>query len=37
MTSTVVPQVCESLGVNMATAVPRVELYKLLVYETGSQ
>ena len=33
----VVKDVCETLGVNIATSAPRCELYKLLLYETGSQ
>ncbi|KAL0565075.1 hypothetical protein V5O48_016954, partial [Marasmius crinis-equi] len=32
----VVSEVCESLGVNLQASKPRCELYKLLVYETGS-
>jgi hypothetical protein len=35
--STVLPAVCEQLGVNIKTSKPRAELYKLLVYEKGSQ
>lgn len=33
----VVSQVCESLGVSCTASKPRTELYKLLLYETGSQ
>lgn len=33
----VVQEVCERLGVNIAASRPRCELYKLLLYETGSQ
>jgi hypothetical protein len=33
----VIPDVCEVLGVGLAATNPKVELYKLLVYETGSQ
>jgi hypothetical protein len=33
----VVKEVCAALGVNVAASKPRAELYKLLVYETGSQ
>ena len=29
--------VCKTLGVNYAASQPRCELYKLLLYETGSQ
>ncbi|KAI0720055.1 hypothetical protein C8T65DRAFT_736222 [Cerioporus squamosus] len=32
----VVKSVCEALGVNHAASQPRCELYKLLLYETGS-
>jgi hypothetical protein len=32
-----VNDVCKSLGVNAAASKPRAELYKLLLYETGSQ
>ncbi|KAF7302156.1 hypothetical protein MIND_00782500 [Mycena indigotica] len=32
----VVREVCQTLGVNFAASKPRAELYKLLVYETGS-
>ncbi|KAH9934631.1 uncharacterized protein B0H18DRAFT_1180741 [Fomitopsis serialis] len=32
----VVKDVCAELGVNMAVSQPRCELYKLLLYETGS-
>jgi hypothetical protein len=35
--STVLPAVCEKLGVNIEASKPRAELYKLLVYEKGSQ
>lgn len=34
---TIVPEVCESLGVNVTTTMPRAEFYKLLLYEKGSQ
>ena len=30
-------QVCQTLGVNFHASQPRAELYKLLLYETGSQ
>ena len=30
-------QVCQTLGVNFQASQPRAELYKLLLYETGSQ
>jgi hypothetical protein len=33
----VVKEVCAALGVNVEASKPRAELYKLLVYETGSQ
>ena len=33
----VVKEVCGTLGVNFAASQPRCELYKLLLYETGSQ
>jgi hypothetical protein len=33
----VVQHVCAELGVNTAASQPRAELYKLLLYETGSQ
>ena len=33
----VVQEVCTALGVNFAASQPRCELYKLLIYETGSQ
>ncbi len=29
--------VCQKLGVNIEASRPRCELYKLLLYETGSQ
>ncbi|KAJ8072943.1 hypothetical protein PM082_019806 [Marasmius tenuissimus] len=32
----VVQEVCQALGVNVQASQPRCELYKLLVYETGS-
>ncbi|KAK1228340.1 hypothetical protein PQX77_008593 [Marasmius sp. AFHP31] len=32
----VVQEVCQTLGVNFQASKPRAELYKLLVYETGS-
>ena len=32
-----VRDVCEVLGVNFQASQPRCELYKLLLYETGSQ
>jgi hypothetical protein len=35
--STILPAVCEQLGVNIDASKPRAELYKLLVYEKGSQ
>ncbi|PSS38068.1 hypothetical protein PHLCEN_2v87 [Hermanssonia centrifuga] len=34
--TTVIGAVCQTLGVSMATSIPRCELYKLLLYETGS-
>jgi hypothetical protein len=34
---TIVKEVCAALGVNVEASKPRAELYKLLVYETGSQ
>ncbi|GJE87366.1 hypothetical protein PsYK624_034490 [Phanerochaete sordida] len=34
--SGVVEEVCRTLGVNFAASRPRAELYKLLLYETGS-
>jgi hypothetical protein len=33
----VVKETCEALGVSVAASRPRAELYKLLLYETGSQ
>ena len=33
----VVAEVCQTLGVNFQASRPRAELYKLLLYETGSQ
>lgn len=33
----VVREVCAALGVNFDASKPRCDLYKLLVYETGSQ
>lgn len=33
----VLPQVCQALGVNISATNPRAELYKLLLYGTGSQ
>lgn len=33
----VVRETCETLGVNYDASRPQCELYKLLVYETGSQ
>ncbi|KLO10714.1 hypothetical protein SCHPADRAFT_999401 [Schizopora paradoxa] len=36
MEKTVVPHVCEILGVSISASAPRAELYKLLLYETGS-
>lgn len=35
--TTVVKEVCETLGVNLSASKPKVELHKLLLYETGSQ
>jgi len=35
--STVVTMVCEALGVTLSSVLPRYELYKLLLYEPGSQ
>ena len=32
-----VKEVCAALGVNHSASRPRCELYKLLMYETGSQ
>lgn len=32
-----VKSVCDTLGVNYEASNPRFELYKLLLYETGSQ
>ena len=32
-----VEEVCVALGINIAASKPRWELYKLLMYETGSQ
>ncbi|KDQ12005.1 hypothetical protein BOTBODRAFT_57070 [Botryobasidium botryosum FD-172 SS1] len=32
----VVKQICTALGVDVATSKPRAELYKMLLYETGS-
>lgn len=34
--SQIVSEVCQTLGVNVAASRPRAELYKLLLYETGS-
>ncbi|KAA1473723.1 hypothetical protein DENSPDRAFT_780596, partial [Dentipellis sp. KUC8613] len=34
--SRIVGEVCETLGVNVQASLPRAELYKLLLYETGS-
>ncbi|KLO10713.1 hypothetical protein SCHPADRAFT_808165, partial [Schizopora paradoxa] len=36
MEKTVIPRVCEALGVSISASAPRAELYKLLLYETGS-
>ncbi|KLO18810.1 hypothetical protein SCHPADRAFT_806563, partial [Schizopora paradoxa] len=36
MADVVVPHICGNLGVNIASTAPRAELYKLLLYETGS-
>lgn len=33
----VVREVCAALGVNFDASKPRCDLYKLLLYETGSQ
>lgn len=33
----VLNEVCMTLGVNAAASQPRCELYKLLLYESGSQ
>lgn len=33
----IVKSACKALGVNYAASAPRCELYKLLLYETGSQ
>jgi hypothetical protein len=33
----VVREICAELGVSTAASQPRAELYKLLLYETGSQ
>lgn len=35
--SGVVEEVCKALGVDVAASCPRCDLYKLLLYETGSQ
>jgi hypothetical protein len=35
--SKVVPKVCGALGVNMEASKPKCELYKLLLYQPGSQ
>ena len=35
--STVISEVCKSLGVKIGPNPPRLELYKLLLYEQGSQ
>jgi len=35
--NTVCAQVCESLGVSVGDSPPKMELYKLLLYEEGSQ
>lgn len=35
--SRILGEVCNSLGVNAAASLPRCELYKLLLYEKGSQ
>jgi hypothetical protein len=37
VTGNVVRQVCAELGVSVQASMPRCELYKLLLYETGSQ
>lgn len=37
MRQTVAPQICANLGVNLAAMEVKAELYKLLVYEEGSQ
>lgn len=37
MGGVVVKRVCAELGVSVQASMPRCELYKLLLYETGSQ
>ena len=37
LTKTVCPEVCRSLGVSIGDYPPKMELYKLLLYERGSQ
>ena len=37
LTKNVCPEVCQSLGVSMEDCPPKMELYKLLLYEKGSQ
>lgn len=37
LTNTVCPEVCKSLGVSIGDCPPKMELYKLLLYEKGSQ
>ena len=37
VTDVVCVQVCKSLGVNLVNTRPRMELYKMLLYEKGSQ
>ena len=37
LTKNVCPEVCQSLGVSMGDCPPKMELYKLLLYEKGSQ
>jgi len=37
ITTTVCPEVCKSLGVPIGDSPPKMELYKLLLYEQGSQ
>ena len=37
LTKTVCPKVCKSLGISIGDCPPKMELYKLLLYEKGSQ
>ena len=37
LTKNVCPEVCQSLGVAIGDSPPKMELYKLLLYEKGSQ